>query len=128
MRRILAVSELSNIEYAYLLAAVEIRLEPKKFSCYRCAASYKPEHKHRKRKPKGCYDYSTKVYRLENIIYKTCIGNYNIDIGYFIEAFSLYEKGMLPFKGTLGEQPNKMLEIFGIIEQRRSEKREAKEG
>lgn len=32
---------------------------------------------------------------------------------------------MLPFKGTLAEQPNKIIEIFHIIEQRREEKRAA---
>lgn len=86
-----------------------------------CASKYKD--KSRKRKPKGCYDYSTKVYRLENILYKTCVGNYNSNIDFLVEAFSKYEKGMLPFKGTLGEQPAKIIDIFHIIEQRRETKK-----
>lgn len=119
------VSGLTNTEYVLLLAALEARLEPSKFSCSKCAAKYKPEHRPRKRKSKGCYDYSTRVYRIENIVYKTCIGNYNKDISFFVEAFSMYEKGMLPFKGTLSEQPSKIIDIFNIIEQRRAEKKES---
>jgi len=37
------------------------------------------------------------------------------EAGYFIEAFSLYEKGMLPFKGNIGDQPNKIIEVFNLI-------------
>ena len=110
-------------EYVFLLAALEARLEPKKFNCFKCAASYKTEkNKKIKRKSKGCYDYSTKVYRVENILYKTCIGNYNTSIDFYLEAFSMYEKGVLPFKGTLANQPNKLIEIFNIIELRRQDK------
>lgn len=116
-------STLTISEYALLLASIEARLEPKKYNCRLCAAKYKPDKKHIKRKPKGCYDYSTRVYRLENILYKTCLGNYNKSIGFYTEALSMYEKGMLPFKGTLSEQPNKIIEIFNIIEQRREEKK-----
>lgn len=83
----------------------------------------KPKYRESRRKGKGCYDYSTKVYRIENILYKSCIGNYNISIGFFMEAFGLYEKGMLPFKGTIATQPNKIIEVFSIIEQRIREKR-----
>lgn len=110
-------------EYAFLLAAVEVALEPKKFACSRCASNYKEKHKEKKRRPKGCYDLTTKVYRIENILYKSCIGNYNSNISFLSESFSKYEKGMLPFKGTLAEQPNKIIEIYNIIEQRREEKK-----
>lgn len=113
-------------EYVYLLAALEVALEPKKYSCNSCAASYKEINKEAKRRPKGCYDYSTRVYKIENIIYKSCIGNYNNNIDFLLESFSFYEKGMLPFKGTLAEQPAKIIDIFNIIEQRRYEKNKNK--
>lgn len=76
----------------------------------------------RKRQSKGCFDLTSKSYSLDNICYKTCIGNYAFNVQYFLEAFSLYEKGVLPFKGTVGEQPNKIMEIFKLIEVRRSDK------
>jgi hypothetical protein len=68
------------------------------------------------RKLKGCYDFTTKAYKLENIVYKSCVGNFTKNIVYFLEAFSQYEKGMLPYNGSLGEQPAKIIEIFNIID------------
>jgi len=115
-------------EYVYLIAGLEVALEPKKFNCNQCAASYKEINKAAKRKPKGCYDYSTRVYKIENVLYKSCIGNYNNSMDFLLEAFSFYEKGMLPFKGTLAEQPAKIIDIFNIIEQRRNEKIKVKDG
>jgi hypothetical protein len=74
----------------------------------------------RKRNSKGCTDYNTRVYRIDNILFNTCIGNYVKEAGYFIEAFSLYEKGMLPFEGNIGDQPNKIIEVFNLISHARS--------
>jgi hypothetical protein len=70
----------------------------------------------RNRRSKGCYDYDTKTFRIDDFKLDTCVGNYVKDIGYYIDIFSQYEKGMLPFKGTLGQQPNKIIEIFGLID------------
>jgi len=74
----------------------------------------------RKRKSKGCSDFTSHSYRVGNIIYSTCVGNFVKEAGFLIEAFSLYEKGMLPFKGDLGGQPNKIMEVFNIIQNARS--------
>ena len=114
-------------EYALLLASIEAKLEPKKFHCGSCITQYGTNERllaktDRKRKSKGCFDFVSKPHRLENIRYKSCIGNFAIPIDFFIEAFSLYEKGVLPFKGTISNQPNKIMEIFQIIEIRRAEK------
>jgi len=75
----------------------------------------------RKRTSKGCFDYKTKKYRLENIVFKSCIGNYTIDLSYYINLYSLYEKGIMPFNGLLKDQPAKIIEIFSIIEQKKLE-------
>lgn len=77
------------------------------------------------RRSKGCFDYSTKAYRLANFRYDTCIGNFSKPIGYLVEAFLLYEKGVLPFGLTLGEQPNKIIEVFDLFSERRNQKQEA---
>lgn len=109
-------------DYIYLLASLEARLEYKKFGCHYCASKYKEKFKEKKRRSKGCYDLTTKKYQIENIIYKSCIGNYNINIEFYLESFRKYDSGMLPFTGNLSDQPNKIIEIFNIIEQRRNEK------
>lgn len=74
----------------------------------------------RKRQSKGCYKLGVKAYLFDSIKFSKCPGNYTKEIEYYLEAFSLYEKGMLPFKGNLGEQPNKIVEIFNIISSRRA--------
>ena len=58
------------------------------------------------------------------------MGNFVKPIDFLLEAFSLYEKGVLPFKGNIGEQPNKIMEVFNVIEVRRSLhlEKEAKNG
>lgn len=72
---------------------------------------------------KGCFDFKTKQYRLENIKYNSCIGNFVTNIDFLVDAFALYEKGIMPFPGELAIQPSKIISIFNIIEVRRSEKK-----
>ena len=122
-------------EYALLLASFEAVLYPKKFHCYTCITQYGKTPKmvgksDRNRRSKGCYDFSTKSYRIENIKYNTCVGNFVKPIEFLLEAFSLYEKGVLTFNGKVGDQPAKLMECFNIFEQRRYEKleKEAKNG
>jgi len=80
----------------------------------------------RKRQSKGCFETGIKTYLLGNVKYDKCVGNFNKEIDYILEAFSLYEKGVLPFKGNLGKQPNKIIEVFNILYRRRS-KEQAKD-
>lgn len=75
-----------------------------------------------KRTSKGCFDYTSKSYKIENVVYNSCIGNYTVNIGFYIEAFAKYKLGLLPYDGNLGEQPNKLLEIFNIMEFRKDKK------
>ena len=111
---------------AILLPSIEAVLEPSKFHCATCIMQYGGTKRtmakaETKRRSKGCYDYGIMDYRLENIKYDRCVGNYVKNIEYFTDAFSLYEKGILPFEGTLGDQPNKIMEIFELIHRRRAE-------
>jgi len=75
----------------------------------------------RKRQSKGCYEIGVKAYRIENFKYTNCIGNHTVPVDFITEAFTMYEKGFLPFPGTLGEQPAKIIEIFELIYRRRAE-------
>lgn len=127
------VSSPTFSERALLLASIEAKVEPEKFDCATCITQYGTSEKlqgktQAKRKSKGCFDYKTKGYRLDQFKYTNCIGNHTVPIDYIMDAFTLYEKGQLPFEGTLGDQPNKIIEIFDIIYRRRQDffDREAK--
>jgi len=73
----------------------------------------------RSRRSKGCFDFTSKAYRLENIRYNNCIGNHAVPIDFFMEAFALFDKGIMPFDGALADQPNKIMEVFDLIDRRR---------
>jgi hypothetical protein len=76
----------------------------------------------KKRKSLGCFDFTTRTYLLDNIKYKSCIGNYTLQgLGYYYELFINYEKGILPFEGSLGKQPNKIMEVIQIIDNTKKE-------
>ena len=127
------VSTISTGEYALFLASLESKLDPKKFHCGSCITQYGTSERlrkktDRKRISKGCFDFTSKNYRLENVRYLTCIGNFAVPIDFYIEAFSLYEKGVLPFEGNISDQPNKIIEIFQLIEVRRAEKIKQNQG
>ncbi len=79
------------------------------------------------RKNKGCFDTVTRIHKLDNLIYYSCIGNFtHTSVDYLIELYFNFQRGVMPFKGGIQEQPNKIIEIFQIIEQVNSEKQEAK--
>jgi len=127
--KILLASSLTSYEYVTLLASLEQSFYPKKYNCQLCKTRFGTSERlikkmERNRKAQGCFDYTTKKYRVENIIYKSCLANYSTNINFLVESFAKYEQGMLPFKGSLEEQPNKIIEIFNIIETRREEFRE----
>jgi hypothetical protein len=91
------------------------------FNCHACAAKYSDKFREKKQKSKGCFDLITKKYLIEEIRFYGCVGNFTSNVSYLLEAFSFYEKGMLPYKGNLGSQPAKIIDIFNIIEQRRAD-------
>ena len=127
--KVLEASSVTLYEYVILLASLEAVFYPKKYNCSLCRTQYGHSERlikkaERNRRASGCFDYTTKKYRVENIIYKSCLGNYQTNINFFLESFAKYEQGMLPFNGTISEQPNKVIEIFNIIESRRHEFRE----
>ena len=107
------------------MASLESKFNPEKFHCGTCITQYGTSERlvaktKLKRKSKGCFDYTSKKHRIDNVRFYNCIGNHATPIDFYVEAFSLYEKGMLPFKGTLGDQPNKIMVVFQLIEVRRN--------
>lgn len=76
------------------------------------------EFTEKSRKLKGCYgEVSHIVSKDEDIEFKTCPGNFtNSSVYYYYELFQYYQKGIMPFSGTITEQPYKLSEIFGILQ------------
>lgn len=82
-----------------------------------------------KRKSKGCFDFTTRSFLLDNVSYKACIGNYTLQgTGFYFELYKNYEKGILPYDTSLGNHPNKLIEVLHIIDnyKKEEEKKAAK--
>jgi hypothetical protein len=95
-----------------------------RFNCHKCLKKNFSERGKVKRKSLGCFDLTSRTYLVDNIKFSSCVGNYTaIGFGYYLEVFLQYEKGVLPFKGSLGDQPNKMIELLHIIDAVYREKR-----
>ena len=88
----------------------------------------KPDILKKKKRLKNCHGDGDITYKVDNFESKRCIGNFvSRQFFEYIEMFLAYEKGVLPFPGSLSEQPCKIIEIFGIIRQMRAEKLEEKQ-
>lgn len=78
-----------------------------------------------KRKSKGCFDFTSRTFLLDNIKYNACVGNYTLSgLGYYYEVLLNYEKGLMPFNGALSLQPNKIMEVIHLIETIKNDKKE----
>ena len=115
------LSELTPGETAILLASLE-SLFDKKFNCNDCLSRYKNTERGRERsvnyrRKMGCFDYTSRTYQLEDFKFYSCIGNFqDTSVRYYWELFQKYQQNMLPYRGSLQEQPNKIIEIFNFIE------------
>jgi len=123
---IFKVSSLSEYEYVKIMASVEASYEAG-FNCTKCVASLKKRkaNAYAKQKAKGCFDFESKKFILGDpfkekaVKFEGCVGNYtSLSVNYFADLFFNSEKGVLPFKGTLGEQPAKIIEVFQVLEKR----------
>jgi len=85
------VSVLTLHEYAVLIASLESSFEPKKFNCRKCITQYGRSKRLQdktlvKRKGKGCFDFVTKSYKIENVVFKSCVGNFTSNINYLFDV------------------------------------------
>lgn len=69
------------------------------------------------RTTKGCFGVSENaLHKFDDLEYSTCVGNFVSDSAIFwIEAEAKYNQGVMPYPGSLSEQPAKVLDIFGCI-------------
>lgn len=121
------ISSLTALEWIELKATLKA-IEDKKYNCSECLKQYqgrkdRVEMLEKVRNSKGCKtlqaDY---IHQIDDeIFFKGCIGNFfRIQMARYLEMARMYDKGVLPFAGSLGEQPAKIIEIFRIIEQHRT--------
>lgn len=77
----------------------------------------------KRRKVKGCWGGGIS-YSLEDIEFNACIGNFTSQgAKYIIDLFMMFEKGVMPYEGSLSDQPAKLLEAFDMIRSIREQKR-----
>lgn len=59
-----------------------------------------------------------------NVLFKTRIDELSVDyFNYVIAAFDVYDRhGVLPYPGSLSEQPNKIIEIFNVLSSLKQER------
>lgn len=56
-------------------------------------------------------------YQIDRFNFHTCFCNFIYpDFNYFSMLYGQYEKGNLPYPGSMSEQPNKVIEIFNVLD------------
>ena len=62
-------------------------------------------------------------YEIDSIGYRSCLCSYlHPSFNTFLFLFKNYEKGILPFKGALGEQPAYIIDVFSMLENLKNDK------
>ena len=66
---------------------------------------------------KGCFEISgNTLHKLDNLEYTTCVGNHvSESVIFWIEAEGRYNQGVLPFPGSMVDQPAKVMDVFSCI-------------
>ncbi len=69
------------------------------------------------KKFRGCYGKPVQPYLIDGKPADMCVAKLlPPDIKYYIRYYEYYKKGLLPFRGSISEQPVKLLDIFDILE------------
>lgn len=104
------------------------RAYDKRWNCHWCLnhqyfGKQKEKMLEKRRRIKGCWGNPASPYQIENIQFNSCIGNFSsYDAQYIIDMYMAYDKGMIPFPGSISEQPAKLLEAFDMIKSFRQRK------
>lgn len=120
LREIEAISGVTSEDFIELWSTLHVR-QQKEFQCGQCLAT-RPEQLKAKRASRACTGGATQtLFTLETptgarISYRACIGNFYRDgWAYWLQMYRQYQGGLLPFPGTVSEQPAKVIEVFNII-------------
>jgi hypothetical protein len=138
--KIREISTLSDLDYIQITSTFMSMSNP----LYRCGDCYKikfPKDEIKRKKYEhqmACDYYADKPrhkYRPEYvnkgnplILFDNCPGNhFNNYWSYWINYTDQYDKGMLPFPGTILEQPSKFVDLMNIVHNLKSEDQQIKE-
>ena len=98
-------------------------LDNKTYQCGECLKKYRErkdaeEMLKKYRTNMGCFTNDSPLKRVVNDIeYSTCPGNtFNFQVYYVIQLYRKYQDGILPYPGSLTEQPAKVMEAFSVID------------
>lgn len=101
-------------------------MDNQNFQCQYCLSRDEPGSKaQRIRKTgKGCEQPQHRPVHLhKELKFYRCPGNfYSVQGVYWVQVHSRFESGMMPYPGGLLEQPNKLMEIFEVIESYKRDK------
>ena len=99
------------------------------FNCTKCLTEYskRPDYKtkadeydkllEKKIGLKGCKTSDKVRAQVEDIKYYRCIGNFRSDqVTSMIDLYYHYKNGVMPFPGSLMEQPSKIIDVFNLID------------
>lgn len=109
-----AINNVQKIEYRSLVSTFWYIFDPE-YNCNLCKKKFSESVRDKKKaclkeRPSAFIEYD------EILSYNKCPSNYyNSLYASFIDMFSLFQSGMLPFEGGLLDQPSKTMDIFKII-------------
>jgi hypothetical protein len=120
MKAISSINNIQPIEYASLVATYHYIFD-NEFNCNNCKKKYSLTVRNDK---KGCaVKKPTNFIKYDDILsFSKCPSNfYNSLYANFIDMFSLFSQGVLPFEGGLLDQPAKIIDIFKMVENLQAE-------
>lgn len=132
--RIDEISGLKISEWIEIRATLHA-IENDQFNCSKCLTKYASrkdgeEMTEAMRKAKGCREVKEAALHSlgDEITFRTCPGNfYRPQVVSLLEASRKFEAGVMPYAGGLMDQPNKVVEIFGVMTAHRMERQAAEQ-
>lgn len=102
------------------------------FQCNKCLSKFAGRHDEeamlaKSRKLKACEEILDQPRHFlgdkEEIQFSTCIGNFfSYSVVTYLDWQNKFEQGVMPFPGSFSEQPNKVIELFRVIDQYKQDK------
>jgi len=109
----MAISGLTMELHVKLMATYAAQHNPR-YDCHKCLEKTPSKTI---RKSWGCFGGKGVVKILGDYQLTSCPGNFYDETAVFmIELYHLFERGHLPFPGSLTEQPAQIIEAFGVIQ------------
>jgi hypothetical protein len=127
----MSVSGLSFSDYSLILAHWHYLTHPKIFGCNETKAELSKRSDGAKQielyeSKKNCKIASPSVlYEIDGLGYNKCLCAYrHPQMNTFLLLHQKYEQGILPFQGSLLDQPAQIIEIFSVIDRLKAELKE----